>query len=144
MASMFQFHPYQEERLLPLSLSIPDLHWISLRPEMEGLIVPSKFYGIAAAGRPTIAVCDPAGEISMLVERHDCGIVVRPGDGAAFAAAIRSIMRDPQRGAVMGRNAREMLDRSFSRLSCLEKWEDLFDASANPQMSNLSPSGSRA
>jgi colanic acid biosynthesis glycosyl transferase WcaI len=133
LASMFQFRPYQEERLLPLSLSIPDVHWISLRPEMEGLIVPSKFYGIAAAGRPTIAVCDPAGEISTLVERHDCGIVVEPGDGAALAAAIRSIMRDPQRGAEMGRNAREMLDRSFSRLSCLQKWEDLFAASANPR-----------
>ena len=130
---MFQFRPYQEERLLPLSLSIPDVHWISLRPEMEGLIVPSKFYGIAAAGRPTIAVCGPAGEVSMLVERHDCGIVVTPGDGAAFADAVRSIMRDPARGAEMGRKARDMLDRSFSRLSCLGKWEDVFDASANPE-----------
>jgi glycosyltransferase involved in cell wall biosynthesis len=133
LASMFQFRPYQEERLLPQSLSMPDVHWISLRPEMEGLIVPSKFYGIAAAGRPTIAVCDPAGEISTLVERHDSGIVVAPGDRAAFAAAIRSIMRDPQRGAEMGRNARDMLDRNFSRLSCLRMWEDVFDASVNPR-----------
>jgi hypothetical protein len=46
--------------------------------------VPSKFYGIAAAGRPTIAVCDPAGEIATLVKRNDSGIVVRPGDGAGF------------------------------------------------------------
>src|SRR6202453_1819613 len=126
LASMFQFRPYQDATLLPQSLSAADVHWISLRPEMEGLIVPSKFYGIAAAGRPTIAVCDPAGEISTLVARHDCGIVVSPGDGATFAAAICSIMRDPQRGAEMGRNARDMLDRNFSRLSCLGKWEDVF------------------
>jgi len=137
LASIFQFRPYQEERLLPLSLSVPDVHWISLRPEMEGLIVPSKFYGIAAAGRPTIAVCDPAGEISTLVERHDCGMVVKPGDGAAFAAAIRPIMRDPKRGAEMGGNARDMLDRSFSRLSCLRKWEDVFATSASPEGARL-------
>src|ERR1700733_13929763 len=100
---------------------------------MEGLIVPSKFYGIAAAGRPTIAVCDPTGEIATLVERHDCGVVVTPGHGVAFAEAIRSIARDPERAAEMGRNARAMLDRCFSRLSCLENWERVIDALPSPQ-----------
>lgn len=144
LASTFQFRPYQDASFLPQSLSAPDVHWISLRPEMEGLIVPSKFYGIAAAGRPTIAVCDPAGEIATLVERHDCGIVVTPGDGAGFAEAIRSIARDPQRGAEMGRNARSMLDRCFSRLSCLGSWEELFDVLARPQGAStlaMRPSG---
>jgi len=127
LTSTFQFRPYQDAGLLPQSLSAPDVHWISLRPEMEGLIVPSKFYGIAAAGRPTIAVCDPAGEIATLVKRHDCGIVVTPGDGPGLAEAIRSLARNPDRGAEMGRNARIMLDSCFSRLSCLGSWEELFD-----------------
>ena len=50
----FQFRPYQPADVLSYSLSAPDVHWISLKPEMEGLIVPSKFYGVAAAGvRPS-------------------------------------------------------------------------------------------
>ena len=48
----FRFIPYQDRTLLKHSLSVADIHWISLKPAVEGMIVPSKFYGIAAAGRP--------------------------------------------------------------------------------------------
>jgi colanic acid biosynthesis glycosyl transferase WcaI len=50
----FCFVGHQDRELLRHSLGVPDLHWLSLRPALEGLIVPSKFYGIAAAGRPTL------------------------------------------------------------------------------------------
>ena len=56
LGDKFRFLPYQSDEVLKYSLSVPDVHWISLRPAMEGLIVPSKVYGIAAAGRPIIAV----------------------------------------------------------------------------------------
>ena len=35
---------------------------ISLKPILEGLIVPSKYYGIAAAGRPAIFVGNPTAK----------------------------------------------------------------------------------
>jgi len=41
--SNFVFKPYQPRQLLPMTLTLPDLHWLSLRSEFEGLIVPSKF-----------------------------------------------------------------------------------------------------
>ena len=44
--------PYQSRNELSHSLSVADAHLVTLRPEFEGLIVPSKFYGIAAVGRP--------------------------------------------------------------------------------------------
>src|SRR5262249_8429579 len=44
-----QFRPYQPVDRLRYSLGLPDVHLISLRPQLEGLIVPSKFYGVAAA-----------------------------------------------------------------------------------------------
>src|SRR5580704_805766 len=47
----FRFMDYQDQSTLGLSLCVPDVHWISLLPQVEGLIVPSKIYGIAAAGR---------------------------------------------------------------------------------------------
>jgi hypothetical protein len=50
--SNFRFFDYQDRALLKFSLGVPDVHWLSLRATVEGLIVPSKFYGIAA-GRPT-------------------------------------------------------------------------------------------
>ena len=68
-----QFRPYQQTERLRWSLSVPDIHFISLRPTLEGMIVPSKFYGIVAAGRPVIHVGDPDGEIARILEREQCG-----------------------------------------------------------------------
>ena len=68
-----QFRPYQPTNRLRWSLSVPDVHFVSLRPTMEELIVPSKFHGIAAAGRPVIDIGDPDGEIARIVDREQCG-----------------------------------------------------------------------
>ena len=69
LSDTFRFLPYQDNDVLKYSLSIPDVHWISLRPALEGLIVPSKIYGIAAAGRPMIAITARDGEIARLVQQ---------------------------------------------------------------------------
>ncbi len=126
LAKSFRFFPYQDASLLPQSLALPDIHWLSLLPAMEGLIVPSKFYGIASAGRATIAVADPGGEIGTLVTRHDCGVAIAPGDSARLADAIRLLANDAARRAQMGDNARRMLESAFSRKISLKSWEGVF------------------
>jgi hypothetical protein len=75
----FCFVGHQDRELLRHSLGVPDLHWLSLRPALEALIVASKFYGIAAASRPTLAITAPDGEIADLVRRHQCGLSIAPG-----------------------------------------------------------------
>jgi glycosyltransferase involved in cell wall biosynthesis len=69
-------------------LGVGDVHLVSLDPRLEGVIVPSKFYGIAAAGRPTIFVGSPLGEIARMVAHYRCGYTVSPGDGEALADRI--------------------------------------------------------
>ncbi|WP_294533784.1 glycosyltransferase family 4 protein [uncultured Rhodoblastus sp.] len=138
LSPAFRFFPYQDARLLPQSLALPDIHWISLRPEMEGLIVPSKFYGIAAAGRPTVAVADLRGEIATLVDTYDCGDAVVPGDSHRLAEIIRLYAYNPERKTRMGNSAREMLERAFSRDFCLKRWENLFAEESPPQLA-ISP-----
>ena len=54
LTQLFRFMPYQSEDDLRYSLSIADVHWLSHKPEFEGLLFPSKFYGIAAVGRPIL------------------------------------------------------------------------------------------
>jgi glycosyltransferase involved in cell wall biosynthesis len=125
LTAMFQFRPYQPESGLAQSLSVPDAHWISLLPSMEGLIVPSKFYGVAAAGRPIIAVTDPEGEIAELVGDSQCGAVVAPGDGRSLARVIRELKHDRVRLEEMGHKARALLDQSFRRQIAFERWDSL-------------------
>jgi len=123
----FCFIPYQDRAVLRYSLTVPDVHWLSLRPEIEGLMFPSKLYGIAAAGRPFIAVTARGGEIADLARRHGCGIVVEPGEAQAFAAAVRSLSADPERVAAMGMRARQMLDANFTRQQAFERWRGLLE-----------------
>jgi glycosyltransferase involved in cell wall biosynthesis len=80
--------------VLKFSLGVPDVHWISLKPEVEGLIVPSKVYGIAAAGRPIIAICAKDGEISEMVEQYQCGVIVEPGNADALVNSILQLSKD--------------------------------------------------
>jgi glycosyltransferase involved in cell wall biosynthesis len=124
---MFRFLPYQDRTVLRLSLGVPDVHWISLKPELEGLIVPSKFYGIAAAGRPVITVTARGGELARLVLQHDCGVVVEPGAGEVLARCIRQLAQDHCRVVDMGLRARAMLDAHFTRRHAFDRWRGLLD-----------------
>jgi colanic acid biosynthesis glycosyl transferase WcaI len=124
---MFRFFPYQDQAVLSHSLCVPDVHWISLRPELEGLIVPSKFYGVAAAGRPVIAISAKDGEIARLVEQHACGLVIKPGNADALAESLMLLSTDNERVAAMGRRARAMLEAHFTRQRAFAQWRQALD-----------------
>ena len=117
--------PYQPRQMLKQSLSLPDVHWLSLEPRLEGLIVHSKFYGIAAAGRPTIAVGASDGEIANLVQHYQCGLAIAVGNGAGMASAILNLSRNREELRRMGHNARKMVDEHFGRRRSLEAWGSL-------------------
>ena len=68
--SNFRLRPYQPKEHLGETLAVADVHLVSLNPKLEGLIVPSKFYGIAAAGRPTIFIGIEDGEIAHILEEN--------------------------------------------------------------------------
>ena len=127
LTERFLFLPYQENDVLKYSLSVPDVHWISLRPELEGLIVPSKVYGIAAAGRPIIAITAKTGEIARLVESYNCGVTIEPGDASGLVKAIARLSSDPEGTAIMGQRARAMLEAEFTRRRAFERWETVVD-----------------
>ena len=120
---LVQLRPYQPRERLSQSLSCIDLHLVSLRSELEGLIVPSKFHGIAAAGRPTVFIGDQDGEIARILARHECGVTV--GAGEDLAAVVIGLAGDPERCARMGRNARAAFEREFDKPLAVARWEAL-------------------
>jgi len=127
--SNFRFEPYQPREQLPISLGVADIHWLSLKPSLDGLVFPSKFYGVAAAGRPIIIVGSAQGELSNLVKRYDCGICIEPGMDEEFANAILALAEDPLRVRRLGENARSMLEESFTKVQALEKWRAVLGSS---------------
>ncbi|GGD49668.1 glycosyltransferase [Erythrobacter arachoides] len=117
--------PYQPREHLHLSLTVPDVHWVSLLPALEGLIVPSKFYGAAASGRPVIFIGSAAGELGDVIPESDGGAIVAVGDSAVLAATLRDYADDPARRSAHGRNARALVENRFTRAQVLQKWECL-------------------
>ena len=87
---------------------------LSLRNGFEGLVVPSKAYGIMAAGRPMIYQGDQEGEIAQMIAREQCGIVVAEGDRAGLRDGILRLYRDREMAARMGVLARRALEEKYS------------------------------
>jgi colanic acid biosynthesis glycosyl transferase WcaI len=116
------FQPYQPLDRLALSLTVPDVHLVSLKPELEGLIVPSKFYSVLAAGRPVLFVGDPSSEIAQRIDEAGCGRAFSVGAHAELAAAIRELARQPEKIADMGTRAHALWAARFQRKQALEGW----------------------
>ena len=101
-----RFLPFQPRDQLRWTYASSDLCLVSLKPGLAGYIVPSKLYPILAAGRPYVAAVEGSSEVAALTARHECGVVVTPGDAAALAEQILLLAADAGRRAVMGANAR--------------------------------------
>ena len=123
------FQPYQPRENLSFSLSVADVHWISLRPTLEGLIVPSKFYGILAAGRPVIHVGDVAGEIPALLQEGACGVAISMGEDQQLAQQIAAWADDPALCQRMGNNARHFFEARFDQPMAMTAWYRLIQKS---------------
>lgn len=100
------FLPYQPREQMRWTYATASVFLVSLKAGLAGYIVPSKMYGILAAGRPWIAAVDEESEVAAITAEHGCGVRVAPGDAAALAEAIVSLRADPVRCAAMGERAR--------------------------------------
>ena len=109
------FRPHQPREQLRFSLTLADVHLVLQKPELEGLILPSKAYGVFAAGRPMILMGAADGEIGRLLVEADCGEVVRSGDCDALVSSILVMMNAPDRGEAMGQRARALFKQRFSK-----------------------------
>jgi len=98
-----------------------DLHVVTVRRGLEGVVVPSKLYGILAAGRPVLAVAPETSDVARIVRRYDCGFVADPDDPQAVAAAIHEAMQSPERLAAMGARSRAAA-RGFEQSVQLQRY----------------------
>ena len=125
-----EFRPYAPRERLSESLSSVDAHLVSLQPSLEGLIVPSKFYGVLAVARPVLFIGAKDGELARLIGEHRCGAVVEPGDVEGLARAIRALASDPEEAAAMGRRGRELYLSRFAPEHAFAAWERVLEGAS--------------
>jgi colanic acid biosynthesis glycosyl transferase WcaI len=123
--SHVHFQPFQPRSQLNFSLNAADVHIASLKPELEGLILPSKFYGALATGKPIIFIGDLKGEISQWLKTAECGFSVAPFDTEALVGKLLNYANNPALCRQHGANARSLFDEHFSKDGVCEQWHNL-------------------
>jgi lipopolysaccharide/colanic/teichoic acid biosynthesis glycosyltransferase len=78
-----------------------------LKAGLAGAVVPSKLYGILAAGRPYVAAVEDACEVAAITRTYDAGLLAAPGDPADLADKLRALYRDRGLAARLGENGRQ-------------------------------------
>jgi len=106
--------PFRPKEQMPLILTACDVGLVTLRQKATGLCVPSKLYGIFAVGKAVVALVSHECEIADTVLRHNCGIVVEPGDAENLASEILRLKSKPDLLRRMGKNARKAFEEEFT------------------------------
>jgi colanic acid biosynthesis glycosyl transferase WcaI len=120
-----RFAGYAPRERLSESLSAADAHLVTLLPALEGLIVPSKFYGVLAVARPVLFIGAADGDLARIIRTYDCGYVIEPGEGDALATIIRELAHDRDRARAMGLRGRQLYEEKFATQLALASWERL-------------------
>lgn len=117
--------PFQPYERLSESLSLGDVHFISLRNGFEGLVVPSKAYGALAVGRPILYQGHSEGEIARMVKEACIGTVVPPDQPEMLEQAILQYYRHPELARKQGAKSLALSRGAFSRHHALGAYRTL-------------------
>jgi colanic acid biosynthesis glycosyl transferase WcaI len=120
-----RFLPYQKRSRLPLSLSSADVHVVGLARGLSGYVVPSRLYGILAAGRPVIVTADDESETARLVREVGCGVVLPPARPDLLARTIREAADGAFALEEMGRLGRAYVEQEADRVVAMDRYRAL-------------------
>ena len=127
-----RFLDYQPRETLSLSLSAAHVHYVGLGRGLSGYVVPSRLYGILAAGRPVVAAVDDESETAAVVRAVGCGLVVPPSRPELVAAALRDLYDRRHDLDDMGRRGRDYVVAEADRSVAIERYRRmLLDAAAS-------------
>jgi colanic acid biosynthesis glycosyl transferase WcaI len=117
--SAIRFLPFRPASEVPLVLSSGDLHVVTVKRGLEGVVVPSKLYPTLAAGRPVLGIAPEESDVLRIIRRSGCGLAANPDDPESVAGALKGVLHDSQQIQNMGRRAREIAF-SYDRVNQLK------------------------
>lgn len=118
--------PYQDKNKLIYSLNAGDVHFVVNAKGIKGVSVPSKLYGVMAAGKPVLGILEKESEARLIIGDAKCGMSVEPGDYEAIFSLIKTFldMRGTPELKEMGMRGREYLLEHLTRDVSIQKYRD--------------------
>jgi colanic acid biosynthesis glycosyl transferase WcaI len=126
-----RFLPFFSPSKIASVLAAGDAHVITIKRGLEGVVVPSKIYGILAAGRPIVALASQQTDAASLGAREGFGVAADPDNPAELVAIVRALLGDPQRLAEMGTAARTAASR-YARANETLKFQRILEEAGQP------------
>ncbi len=120
--------PFQTEQDYPWLLASCDVGLVTLERGFGAYSVPSKLFGLMAAGRAVLAMSESTGEVARIVRQAKCGLVVEPGDFDSLAKAVRRLAEDREQCRRMGLRGRDFLVANFPRDLLCQRYRDLLQS----------------
>ena len=130
------FLPYQKRANLPYSLTACDLALVSIAPGLEGVVAPSKVYGIMAAGKAIAAICEPHSYLRPLLKNAGCGEAFDNNCSKELANFITTLAANPAMLGRMGRSGRHYLQHNFTPQIIAQQYYDILDLDPLMQLAN--------
>ena len=111
---------------IPSVLAAADAHVITVKRGLEGVVVPSKMYGILAAGKPIVAVAPKETDAVSLGIRRGFAVAADPDRPAEVVNAVRALASDPNKLRAMGEAARAAAP-DYERVKELQKFVEIIE-----------------
>ncbi len=115
--------PFVGEEELEQRLIAADLHLLSLRPQWQGVVVPSKFFGSLAVGRPVIYAGPADSAIAGWIREYEVGLVLNPDNLDQAAQELAFLANHKERLAVWQENALQAYQQHFSKKRVMDRWD---------------------
>ena len=114
--------PLQPVELINDWLNLADVHLLPQKAAAADLVLPSKLMGMLASGRPVIAASPSGSTLGVMAEEAGCR--VEPGDARGFADAVNILTNNAEVRLSLGRKARQLAERRFSKDQVLRRYEE--------------------
>ena len=123
--AIVRFRPACAYNELNSVLNSADVGIVTQTQDSVGCVVPSKFYGILAAGRSVLYVGPANSTVACVIRETGCGWIVPIGDCEGLAALVHNLMRDRTLVRKAGERARGVFEERFTRTRSVARFWDL-------------------
>lgn len=120
-----RFAPFAKESELAKRLEAADIHLLSLRKAWDGIVVPSKFFGSLAVGRPVLFAGPESSSISQWINEHDIGLILTHNNIDVIMERLIDFANEPQKLKAWQENAFKTYHGHFSKEKVMDKWDVL-------------------
>jgi len=125
-AENIRFLDYFSSDQIPSVLAAPDVHIVTIKRGLEGVVVPSKMYGILAAGKPIVAVAPKETDVVSLGEKQGFAVAADPDKPSELVNMIRALIGDVKKLRSLGEAAHRAAP-CYERSGELQKYLQVFD-----------------